>query len=138
MIINTDGGARGNPGPGACGAVVKDQTGNIIRREGKFLGICTNNEAEYHGLILGLEIALELGADSAEVNMDSELVVKQLRGEYRVKEPRLGQLYAKAKTLEQKFGEVRYFAVRREKNKEADAIVNQVLDDELQHRHAHG
>jgi len=128
VIINTDGGARGNPGPGACGAVVKDQTGNIIRREGKLLGVCTNNEAEYHGLILGLETALELGADSVEINMDSELVVKQLRGEYRVKEPRLGQLYTKAKALEQKFGEVRYFAVRRESNKEADAIVNQVLD----------
>jgi len=130
VIINTDGGARGNPGPGACGAVVKDQTGNIIRREGKFLGICTNNEAEYHGLILGLETALELGADSVEVNMDSELVVKQLRGEYRVKEPRLAELYTRAKALEQKFGEVRYFAVRREKNKEADAIVNQVLDEQ--------
>ena len=128
MIINTDGGARGNPGPGACGAIIKDQTGNIIRREGKFLGVCTNNEAEYQGLILGLEIAMELGADSVEVNMDSELVVKQLRGEYRVKEPRLAEFYAKAKALEQKFSEVRYFAVRREKNKEADAIVNQVLD----------
>ena len=128
MIINTDGGARGNPGPGACGAVVKDQTGNIIRREGRFLGICTNNEAEYQGLILGLETALELGADCLEVNMDSELVVKQLRGEYRIKEPRLAELYAKAKALDQKFSEVRYFAVKREKNKEADAIVNQVLD----------
>lgn len=131
MIINTDGGARGNPGPGACGAVVKDQTGNIIRREGKFLGVCTNNEAEYHGLILGMETALELGADCIEVNMDSELVIKQLRGEYRVKEPRLGQLYTKAKALEQKFNEVQYFAVRREKNKEADAIVNQVLDGQI-------
>ena len=128
MIINTDGGARGNPGPGACGAIIKDQTGNIIRREGKFLGVCTNNEAEYQGLILGLETALELGANSAEVNMDSELVVKQLGGEYRVKEPRLAELYTKAKALEQKFSEMRYFAIRREKNKEADAIVNQVLD----------
>ena len=128
MIINTDGGARGNPGPGACGAVVKDQTGHVVRREGKFLGVCTNNEAEYHGLILGLETALELGADCLEVNMDSELVVKQLRGEYRVKEPRLAELYAKTKALEQKFSEVRYFAVKREKNKEADAVVNQVLD----------
>lgn len=128
MIINTDGGARGNPGPGACGAVLKDQIGNTIRREGRFLGVCTNNEAEYHGLILGLETAVELGADSIEVNMDSELVVKQLIGEYRVKEPRLAELYTKVKTLEQKFSEVRYFAVKREKNKEADAVVNQVLD----------
>ncbi len=130
MIINTDGGARGNPGPGACGVVLRDQKGNIIQRRGKFLGVCTNNEAEYQGLILGLKTALEFGADSVEVNMDSELVVKQLRGEYRVKEPRLAELYSKAKALEQKFSEVRYFAVRREGNKEADAIVNQILDEQ--------
>lgn len=128
MIINTDGGARGNPGPGACGIVIKDRNGNIVRRRGKYLGICTNNEAEYNGLILGLESALELGADSVEVNMDSELVVKQLTGKYRVKEPRLAQLYFKAKALEQKFSGVRYLAVKRERNKDADAIVNQVLN----------
>lgn len=130
MTINTDGGARGNPGPGACGAVLKDRNGNIVKQVGKYLGICTNNEAEYHGLLLGLTTALELGADSAEVLMDSELVVKQLKGEYRVKEPRLFELYQQAKALEQKLGTVSYFAVRREQNKLADAIVNRVLDDQ--------
>lgn len=130
MIINTDGGARGNPGPGACAAIIKDRNGNTIYKVGKFLGYCTNNEAEYCGLILGLQAAIKLGSQEqeVEVNMDSELVVKQLKGLYKVKEPRLAKLYIKAKALEQKLGTVRYFAVRREKNKEADALVNLVLN----------
>jgi len=131
MIINTDGGSRGNPGPGACGAVIKDRNGNILVQKGAFLGICTNNEAEYQGLILGLTSALELGADSAEVLMDSELVIKQLRGEYRVKNVKLSPLHHKAKELEKKLGEVSYFAVPREQNKLADAMVNKVLDEQL-------
>lgn len=128
MTINTDGGSRGNPGPGACGAVLKDGNGNVVAQIGKFLGVCTNNEAEYQGLILGMETALEMGADSAEVLMDSELVVKQLKGAYRVKNAKLFPLYQKVKELEQKIGEVSYFAVPREQNKLADAIVSKVLD----------
>jgi len=128
MTINTDGGSRGNPGPGACGAVLKDGNGNVVVQIGKFLGVCTNNEAEYQGLILGMETALEMGADSAEVLMDSELVVKQLKGAYRVKNAKLFPLYQKVKELEQKIGEVSYFAVPREQNKLADAIVSKVLD----------
>lgn len=129
MTINTDGGSRGNPGPGACGVVLKDRTGNIVKQAGKYLGSCTNNEAEYRGLILGLATALEMGVDSAEVLMDSELIVNQMRGAYRVKTPHLIPLYEQAKTLEQKLGAVTYFSVPREKNKQADAIVNKVLDD---------
>lgn len=130
MIINTDGGSRGNPGPGACGAVLKDRNGIVVAQKGKFLGICTNNEAEYQGLILGMETALELGTEGAEVLMDSELVIKQLKGEYRVKNAKLFPLYQKVKELEQKLGEVSYFAVPREQNKLADAMVNKVLDEQ--------
>lgn len=129
MIINTDGGARGNPGPGACGAVLKDHTGNIIKKVGKYLGVCTNNEAEYQGLLLGLKYAVELGADCAEVLMDSELIVNQMKGAYRVKTPHLIPLHQQAKELENQLERVTYFAVRREQNKLADAIVNKVLDD---------
>lgn len=131
MIINTDGGSRGNPGPGACGAVLKDRNGNIVAQKGKFLGVCTNNEAEYQGLILGLETAVEMGADNAEVLMDSELVVKQLKGEYRVKNAKLFPLYQQVKALEQKIGEVFYRAIPREQNKLADAMVNKVLDEQV-------
>lgn len=131
MIINTDGGSRGNPGPGACGAVLKDRTGNVVAQKGKFLGVCTNNEAEYQGLILGLETAIEMSADSAEVLMDSELVIKQLKGEYRVKNAKLSPLYQQVKGLEKQIGQVSYRAVPREQNKLADAIVNKVLDEQL-------
>lgn len=130
MIINTDGGSRGNPGPGACGVVLKDRNGNVLEQKGKFLGVCTNNEAEYEGLILGLETALEMGADDAEILMDSELVVKQLKGEYRVKNAKLLPLYQKAKKLEQKIGAVSYFAIPREQNKLADSTVNKILDEQ--------
>ena len=131
MTVNTDGGSRGNPGPGACGAVLKDHNGNIIDQKGKYLGIRTNNEAEYHGLILGLELAINCNTDDLEVLMDSELIVKQLNGKYRVKEPRLIPLFTKVKTLSQKFDSISYFAIPREKNKEADAIVNRVLDEQI-------
>ena len=131
MIINTDGGSRGNPGPGACGAGLKDRNGNIVAQKGKFLGVCTNNEAEYQGLILGLETALELEADSAEILMDSELVVKQLKGQYRVKNAKLFPLYQQVKGLEEKIGQVSYRAIPREQNKLADAVVNKVLDEQL-------
>jgi len=128
VIINTDGGSRGNPGPGACGVVIKNRNGDVIKERGKYLGICTNNEAEYQGLILGLELALEMGADNVEILMDSELVAKQLKGQYRVKKPHLGAFFSKAKELERQVGSVNYFVVPREKNKRADAIVNNILD----------
>ncbi len=133
MTINTDGGARGNPGPGACGVVIKDRSGNVLRQDGKYLGICTNNEAEYQGLILGLKTALDMRADAVEILMDSELVIKQLTGLYRVKEPRLYELYQQAKDLEDRLSSVTYFAIRRELNKQADALVNSILDE---HSHA--
>ena len=130
MIINTDGGSRGNPGPGACGIVIKDQNGIVSKKVGKFLGLCTNNEAEYQGLILALETALELQADTLEILMDSELVVKQLQGLYRVKEPRLVPLFTKVKHLEHQLDTVSYYHIPRAQNSLADAVVNQVLDSQ--------
>lgn len=123
-----DGGSRGNPGPAASGAVLYDETGEIIREVGTFLGVATNNVAEWTGLITGLEAALELGIDELSVKLDSELVVKQVAGVYRVKHEGLIPLHAKAKALMRKFGKVEVRHVRRKENAAADALVNQVLD----------
>ncbi|OGC52483.1 hypothetical protein A2709_03220 [candidate division WWE3 bacterium RIFCSPHIGHO2_01_FULL_43_9] len=128
MTINTDGGARGNPGPGACGAVLKDSNGIILEKRGKYLGVVTNNQAEYEGIILGMELALDRKVDCVEFLLDSELIVKQLVGLYRVKEPKLIPMYQRTKNLEARLREVHYRAIPREKNKDADAVVNKVLD----------
>ena len=130
MTLSTDGGSRGNPGPGACSAVLKDRNGIIIDKQGKFLGICTNNEAEYHGLILGLNLAVNHHVDNVEVLMDSELIVNQLNGRYRIKEPRLKPLFTEVKNLVQQFDSVSFRSIPREKNKEADILVNTVLDQQ--------
>lgn len=126
--LYADGGSRGNPGPAAYGAVLLDEHGNTLREISAFLGSSTNNVAEWSGLIAGLEAALELGVDDIDVRLDSELVVRQLSGAYRVKQPHLIPLHAKAKSLLRKFAQSDVAHVRRESNKEADALVNQVLD----------
>ncbi len=131
MTINTDGGARGNPGPGACGAVLKDINGIILERRGKYLGVVTNNQAEYEGIILGMELALERKIECAEFLLDSELIVKQLTGLYRIKEPKLIALYQKAKELAAKIPEIHYRTIPREQNKDADQIVNKVLNSPI-------
>jgi ribonuclease HI len=123
-----DGGSRGNPGPAASGAVLFDESGNVLREVGTFLGVATNNVAEWTGLLTGLEAALELGVDDLTVRMDSELVVKQVSGVYRVKHEGLIPLYAKAKSLLRKFARVDIGHVPRKQNAAADAVVNQVLD----------
>ncbi|MFN2460742.1 MAG: ribonuclease HI family protein [Candidatus Velthaea sp.] len=128
LTIFADGGSRGNPGPAASGAVVTDERGDVVREVGTFLGVTTNNVAEWTGLITGLEAALELGATEVVVRLDSELVVKQLSGAYRVKHPGLIPLYAKARTLLRKFANVDIAHVRRKQNAAADALVNQTLD----------
>lgn len=128
MILNTDGGARGNPGPGAAAFVLRNLKGEVIHSSGKLLGTCTNNEAEYQGLILGLREALAFSAKEVTVNMDSELVIKQLTGQYRVKEPRMQTFYKAAKELEKKFKSVKYAHIPRSQNKLADQLVNQTLD----------
>lgn len=125
----TDGGARGNPGPAGAGVVLKDEEGNVVVSLGKYLNRCTNNEAEYSALLLGLETALENQVESVECYLDSELVVKQLNGEYKVKNARLSPLYNKAKVMEKQFDSINYIHVKRDKNAEADFLVNQAIDD---------
>jgi len=123
-----DGGSRGNPGPAASGAVLFDEAGAVLREVGTFLGVATNNVAEWTGLLTGLEAALELGVDDLAVRLDSELVVKQISGAYRVKNEGLIPLHAKAKVLLRKFARVDVKHVPRKQNAAADALVNQVLD----------
>jgi ribonuclease HI len=123
-----DGGSRGNPGPAASGAVLFDEGGTVLREVGTYLGVATNNVAEWTGLVTGLEAALELGVDDLAVRLDSELVVKQISGAYRVKHEGLIPLHAKAKALLRKFARVDVQHVRRKENAAADALVNQVLD----------
>lgn len=127
-ILHTDGGARGNPGPGAAGIVLSSNNGELIKEKGEFLGICTNNEAEYKALSLGLSFALESEVDELDCYLDSELVVKQLKGLYKVKNSSLSLLFVKVKQLEIKFKKVTYTHVKRELNKQADKIVNETLD----------
>jgi ribonuclease H / adenosylcobalamin/alpha-ribazole phosphatase len=124
----TDGGARGNPGPAAYGYVLEAEDGTVLAAHGEAIGTATNNVAEYRALIAGLEKALELGVDELEVKSDSELLVKQMRGEYRVKKPTLRELWEEAEQLERRLGSVRYTAVRREHNELADRLVNEALD----------
>jgi ribonuclease HI len=123
-----DGGSRGNPGPAASGAVLFDEAGAVLREVGTFLGVATNNVAEWTGLLTGLEAALELGVDDLAVRLDSELVVKQISGAYRVKYEGLIPLHAKAKVLLRRFAHVDVKHVPRKQNAAADALVNQVLD----------
>ena len=126
--LSTDGGARGNPGPAAYGYVLEAEDGTVLDARGERIGIATNNVAEYRALIAGLERAVELGVDELEVVSDSELLVKQMQGDYRVKNETLRELNEDANVLESKLGRVRYTAVRREHNELADRLVNEALD----------
>ncbi|KKS17169.1 MAG: Ribonuclease H [candidate division WWE3 bacterium GW2011_GWC1_41_7] len=130
MVLNTDGGARGNPGPGALGVVLRDSSNEKIYEMGKYLGVCTNNEAEYLALIEGMAAAHDKKAKTLVCKLDSELVVKQLKGQYKVKNERLKVLYARVKELEKNFSSVGYEHIPRTKNHEADSLVNKVLDAE--------
>jgi ribonuclease H / adenosylcobalamin/alpha-ribazole phosphatase len=124
----TDGGARGNPGPAAYGYVLEADDGTVLAAHGEAIGTATNNVAEYRALIAGLEKAAELGVDELEVVSDSELLVKQMRREYKVKNETLRGLFEQASDLANRLGSVRYTAVRREHNELADRLVNEALD----------
>jgi probable phosphoglycerate mutase len=126
--LSTDGGARGNPGPAAYGYVLETEDGTVLAAEGEKIGIATNNVAEYSALIAGLEKAVELGLGELEVISDSELLVKQMTGEYRVKNEALRVLSLQASQLARRLGSVSYRAVRREHNALADRLVNEALD----------
>jgi ribonuclease HI len=124
----TDGGARGNPGPAAYGYVLEAEDGTVLAAHGEGIGTATNNVAEYRALIAGLARAAELDLEELEVVSDSELLVKQMRGEYRVKNPALRELNDEAARLARRLDKVSYTAVRREHNELADRLVNEALD----------
>ena len=128
--LSTDGGARGNPGPAAYGYVIETDDGHVLAAHGEAIGRATNNVAEYSGLVAGLQKAAELGVRELEVVSDSELLVKQMQGEYRVKNEALKALWEEASDLERQFAKVRYTAVRRAHNELADQLVNEALDAE--------
>jgi ribonuclease HI len=124
----TDGGSRGNPGPAAFGYVLEADDGTILAAHGEAIGVATNNVAEYSALIAGLARAAELRVAEVEVVSDSELLVKQMRGEYRVRNEALRRLSLEAARQARAVGRVTYTAVRREHNTEADRLVNEALD----------
>jgi ribonuclease H / adenosylcobalamin/alpha-ribazole phosphatase len=128
--LSTDGGARGNPGPAAYGYVLEADDGHVLAAHGEAIGHATNNVAEYRGLLAGMAKAAELGVGELEVVSDSELLVKQMRGDYRVKNEALRELWEEASELERRFARVRYTAVRRAANELADRLVNEALDAE--------
>lgn len=131
FTIHTDGGARGNPGPAGIGVIIKNEIGEIVFQHGDYIGETTNNVAEYKALIKALETARDLGATMVHINMDSELIVKQMLGQYKIKEPTLQKLASKVKLLLPEFLSHTFTHVRRELNKEADAMVNQAIDARL-------
>ena len=126
--LHTDGGARGNPGPAGIGAVLRDETGEVIGEIAEGIGATTNNVAEYSALIAGLELALEKGVTHIQVFMDSELVISQLKGEWKIKNDRLRTLAVKARALLDRFEIQSLQHVRREQNADADRLANQGMD----------
>jgi ribonuclease HI len=134
-LLMVDGASRGNPGEAGCGAVIFNPDGESVRELSRYLGKATNNVAEYAGLLMGLDEALKLGVKRLRVESDSELLVRQLNGIYKVKEPRLIELNQKARELLRRFESYRIIHVRREQNRIADKLANQGIDDALK-RHS--
>jgi len=136
ITLNTDGGSRGNPGPAAIGAVISNESGEILKKYGETIGIATNNDAEYKALILGLQKSkLLFGKEKAknlviECRLDSELVVKQLNHEYRLKEERIQKFFIEIWNMMMEFKSVTFKHIPREQNKLADKCVNEALDGE--------
>ncbi len=126
--LGCDGGSRGNPGPAAYGYVLMDGRGRTVEARGEVIGPATNNVAEYRGLIAGLEAAARLGAPAVSVRMDSELVIRQMTGAYRVKNAGLKPLHAEAQAAAARLPRVRFSAVPRDANVRADELVNAALD----------
>jgi len=134
ITIYIDGGSRGNPGPGACGVIFTDEKGGVLKKYSEYLGIFSNNEAEYQALIFALKKAKSLfGKEKIknlilEVKSDSELLVRQMKGEYKVLDSKIQPLFLKAWNLKVDFKNLKFFLIPREENKEADRLVNEVLD----------
>lgn len=129
VLVEADGGARGNPGPAGWGALVRDAgSGAVLRECSEAIGVATNNVAEYGGLIAGLRAATEVGATDVEVRMDSKLVIEQMAGRWRIKHPGLRPLAAEAAALAGRFDRVRWTWVPRARNRDADRLANQAMD----------
>ena len=128
MVVNVDGGSRGNPGPAAVGVVVQDADGGVLEEVGERIGDATNNVAEYRAVLLGIERALALGATELELIGDSELIVRQVKGEYKVKDASLRELHGEVKRALVPLESWTIRHVRREANAEADRLVNEALD----------
>lgn len=129
LIIFTDGGARGNPGPAGIGAVLYDSQKKIVAEVSEYLGVATNNQAEYKALISALKKAASLGASELDCYLDSELVVKQLKREYKVKNKDLAPLFLEIHNLSFKFKKVNYTHIPRERNQAADKLANRAMDE---------
>lgn len=128
VVVHTDGASRGNPGPAGAGWVISSLSGDLLAQGGAFLGRKTNNEAEYEAVIRALKHARELGADEVALHSDSELLIKQLNGEYQVKNPRIAILHAAVRESMRAFRQVIARHVRRELNADADAMANEAID----------
>jgi ribonuclease HI len=128
-LLMVDGAARGNPGDAGCGAVILDRNGTVVKELSRYLGHATNNVAEYEGLLMGLEALLRLGKKRIRVQSDSQLLVRQLNGEYRVKDEKLKTLFQKAMSLLRQFDAYRILHVPRELNKLADRLANKGIDE---------
>jgi ribonuclease HI len=128
VVVHVDGGARGNPGPAGVGVVATDVGGRELARANDFLGVATNNAAEYRAVLLGLDVAHALGAREVEIVNDSELVARQLAGDYRVKSADLKPLYEAARKRLEQFGRWSIRSVPRERNETADTLVNEAID----------
>ncbi|MCD4762289.1 ribonuclease HI family protein [bacterium] len=131
LVIYTDGGARGNPGPSGIGAVLYDLEGNILDEISEYIGTATNNQAEYKAVLAAIERAHVLGAEMIDFYIDSELVVKQMNKEYKVKNKDLAALFVKIYNKTLSFKKVTFTHIRREKNEEADKLVNLAIDDHI-------
>jgi ribonuclease HI len=129
LTVNVDGGARGNPGPAAVGVVVRDGGGEVLAERGERIGEATNNVAEYRALLLGLELAKQLGGTELELIGDSELVVRQVEGRYKVKNAGMKELHQEVKGALRDFDSWSIRHVRRAENADADRLVNEALDD---------
>jgi ribonuclease HI len=128
-LLMVDGAARGNPGDAGCGAVILDRNGTVMKELSRYLGRATNNVAEYEGLLMGLEALLQLGKKRIRVQSDSQLLVRQLNGEYRVKDEKLKVLFHRAMSLLRQFETYRIVHVPRELNKLADRLANKGIDE---------
>jgi ribonuclease HI len=134
LVVNVDGGARGNPGPAAVAAVAATVDGDVVGERSAYIGEATNNVAEYRALLLGLELARELGASEVELINDSELVARQIGGEYKVKHAGLKPLFGEAMRTLREFDAWAVRSVRREQNERADELVNRALDEARERR----